>query len=452
MKYSTIVDYILQEISLGHMASGTRIPSIRDLCSRFSCTKSTVLRAYTALKEHGAVYAVPGSGYYVLHHSGSEVSDKKIIDFSGTSLDRSSLPLGEFQPCVNQAFSKYKDSLFTYADPQGLPALLEAVRKHLQDHQVFTGSERIFITTGSQQTLSLLCKMPFPNGKSIVVVEQPAYQGILQSLKLNGVTVLGVARGFQGFDFEGLEAILRNDGIKFIYTVTRFNNPLGLSCSNEDKKRLLELAQKYNTYIVEDDYIGDLESDAKSTPIFSFDMSDRVVYVKTFSKVMMPGLRIAVAVLPKLLVNTFREYKYWSDLNTPLISQGALEIYLSSGMFNLHIQKVRSLYGNRIACLRRLAEKYDSPAIRWHVPLKNGFYTGMEILNGGSGKAVRESLIKKSILLSDMENYYLQEFYTDKILRLSVANAELHEMESGISAIIDEMEKGSPSGRVSIRL
>lgn len=444
MKYSTIVDYIKKEIALGNIIPGAKIPSIRELCDRFDCTKSTAIRAYYELKEQGIIYAVPGSGYYLIDDFAGAGHTAASIDFSGTSLDMNSLPYNEFQPCVNQAINKYKESLFSYTDPQGLQSLIEAVRKHLQDHQAFASNDRIFITTGSQQTLSILSKMPFPNGKNNVAIEQPSYQGMLQCLRLNNITAIGVSRGFNGLDFDGLEKILRNDGIRFFYTIPRFSNPIGLSYSNDDKKKLLALAEKYNIYIVEDDYIGDLESDAKSTPIFSYDMSDRVVYVKTFSKVLLPGLRIAVAVLPKLLTNTFREYKYWSDLNTPLISQGALEIYLTSGMFDLHINKVRNLYAKRMACLRALTERFSSPAVLWHIPPKAGFYAGMEILNGSKGKAVVEGLLKRNIVLSNMENYYLKEFYNERILRLSVANAEPQAMESGITAIMEEIEKGSP--------
>ncbi|HYF75155.1 MAG TPA: PLP-dependent aminotransferase family protein, partial [Candidatus Nitrosocosmicus sp.] len=366
MKYSVIVNDIRKEISQGNIISGAKIPSIRELCIKYKCTKSTVLRAYYELKELGLVYAVPGSGYYLINNFAEAPNNNTAIDFSGSSLDKNSLAYNEFQPFINQAISKYKEDLFAYADPKGLDQLTEALRRHLQDHQVFADIERIFVTTGSQQALSLLSKMHFPNAKSNVVIEQPTYQGMIECLKQNCISAIGVSRNFDGLDFDGLERAFRNDNVKFFYTIPRFNNPLGLSYTNSDKKKILALAEKYNVYIVEDDYLGDLESDSKSTPIFSFDQSDRVIYIKTFSKVLLPSLRIATVVLPKLLINTFREYKYWSDINTPLISQGALEIYISSGMFSLHVNKIRNMYSQRMAGLKELTEKKASPSIRWH--------------------------------------------------------------------------------------
>lgn len=440
MKYSMIVNDIKQEISLGNIVPGAKIHSVRELCNKYKCTKSTILRAYYELKDQGLVYSIPGSGYYLINNFTEISGCNNTIDFSGTSLDKDTLPYNEFHPFITQAINKYKEELFAYADPKGLNQLIDAFRKHLQDHQVFAGSERIFVTTGSQQALNLLSKMPFPNAKSNVVIEQPTYQGIIECLKQNQVATVGVLRDFNGLDFDGLERAFRNDNIKFFYTISRFNNPLGLSYTNDDKKKIIALAEKYNVYILEDDYLGDLESDPKSTPIFSFDKSDRVIYVKTVSKVLLPSLRIASVVLPKLLINTFREYKYWSDINTPLISQGALEIYMNSGMFNLHINRVRSLYSQKMSDLKTLAEKQASPSIRWHIPAKGGFYAGLEILNMRKQKDIVDGLAKKNILLSNIEIHYLKEFRNDKFLRLSVTRLQREAMESGINAVINEIE------------
>ncbi|HYE81947.1 MAG TPA: PLP-dependent aminotransferase family protein [Clostridia bacterium] len=452
MKYSIIVDYIRKEIAQGNIASGAKMPSIRELCSRFNCTKTTAVRAYDKLKELGLIYSAPGSGYYLIEDSPERKQSSAVLDFSGTSLDQATLPYNEFRPCVNQALAKYNESLFSYSDPQGLPSLIEVLRKQLQNHQVFSDTQRIFITTGSQQALNILVRMPFPNQKNNVVIEQPTYHGMIQCLKQNNTPAFGVSSAFRGLDFESLERSFRNDKIKFFYTIPRFNNPLGLSYTNDDKKKILALAEKYNVYIVEDDYLGDLESDAKLTPVFSFDKSDRVVYIKTFSKVLLPGLRVAVVVLPKLLINTFREYKYWADINTPLISQGALEIYIKSGLYNLHIDRIKEMYSERMVYLKELVENSASPSIRWHIPAKGCFYAGLEILNGSTEKAVVAGLSHKGLLLPNAESSYLKEFYNDKILRLSVAHTDISEIESGIPMIINEIESSMMNNRNSIML
>lgn len=306
---------------------------------------------------------------------------------------------------------------------------------------MFSNCENIFITTGSQQTLNILGKMPFPNGKSNVAVEQPTYDGMLKCLKQNNVTTIGVNRGFNGLDFDRLENVFKNNNVKFFYTVSRFSNPFGISYTNEEKKKLVSLAEKYDVYIVEDDYLGDIESDAKSDPIFSYDTSAKVIYVKTFSKVILPGLRIAVAVLPSILCNTFLDYKTWMDINTPVLSQGALELYIESGMFNVHVKKVRDMYLKRMMHLNDIIKNNLSPYVKWHIPKGGGFYAGLEILNENKSKVVVSNLLKKDIKLSDFEKYYLNDFFTSKVLRISVANANYKKIEAGIPELIREIEK-----------
>lgn len=440
MKYSRIAEQLRDDIAQGKLSPGQRMPSIRELCLRFQCTKVTAVRAYQELKEMGLVYSVPGSGYYLIHDAARHGGEGGAFDFSGFSLDADSLPYGQFEPCVSEAMLKYKQSLFSYSDPQGLEPLIDALGKHLQEHQLFPSRERIFVTTGSQQALHVLARMPFPNGKPHAAVEQPCYHGMLESLRLGGITPIGVERGFEGLDFERLETVFRSDQVKFFYTVPRFSNPLGLSYTNEEKKRIAALARKHDVYIIEDDYLGDLESDAKSTPIYSFDTSDRVVYIKTFSKVLLPGLRVAVVVLPEKLVASFREYKYWTDLNSPLLSQGALEVFLSSGLFRQHMRGVRSMYAERLEQLRRLTA-LESPSIRWHIPSQNGFYAGLELTGGSGARAAQDALKRKNILVSDMDHYYLQPFYRDSLLRVSVANIAGEEMQQGFQALVQEIQE-----------
>lgn len=440
MKYNEIADYLKKQISLGSITSGQKMPSIRELCDSFQCTKSTAVRAYYELKAEQLVYAIPNSGYYLIENkNNNNKSNSGIFNFSGTSLDISSLPYNEFQACIDQAINKYKEILFSYSKTEGLDNLIEILRKHLQNHQVFANREKIFVTTGSQQTLDILARMPFPNGKTNVVIEQPTYHGMIAALKLNNITTIGVSRNFNGLDFESLERTFRNNNVKFFYTIPRFSNPIGLTYSNAEKKKIIELAEKYDVYILEDDYLGDLEANAKSLPIFSFDTSDRVIYVKTFSKVLLPGLRVALAVLPQILINTFYKYKRWADLNTNVLSQGALEIYLSSGMFDVHIKKIRDLYSDRMQHFKEITKNYPSNVVKWHIPSIGGFYSGIEILNNCNGRLLRDNLRKKDILLSNTESFYLSEFYRDKILRLSVANAACEELDLGIPLILKEI-------------
>lgn len=435
MRYRKIIKYLMKKIDEGNIKSGERMPSIRNLCDRFECSKSTAVRAYYELRDTGIVYAVPGSGYYLIGKAERNQSNNTIIDLSGTELDKDSLPYDDFQSCLNQAINKYKGELFAYTNPQGLRSLISILEKQLQKSQVFSKKENIFITTGSQQALNILGRMPFPNGKRDVLLEQPTYQGMIQSLTVNNIRQLGVRRNFAGLDMDGLEKAFKNDNVKFFYTVPRFSNPLGLNYTKEEKKRLVYLAGKYDVYIVEDDFLGDFEYDTKSDPIYSYDTNGRVIYVKTFSKLLLPGLRTALVVIPDLLINNFKKYKYWSDLSTPLLSQGALEVYISSGLFDIHIKKIREIYLKRMSCLRDETINNETPFIKWHIPKKGVFYAGFEISNSKKAKSVIEALSEKNIILSGTDKYYLKEFYNEKVLRVSIANVGFHQIKEAVPII-----------------
>ena len=134
----------------------------------------------------------------------------------------------------------------------------------------------------------------------------------MRCCQLLNITTIGIERTWEGIDLEELERIFSSGNIKFFYTIPRFHNPLGTCYSNDQKKQILYLAQKYNVYIVEDDYLADMELDSKSDPIYAFDTTSKVIYIRSFSKTLMPGLRLGVAVLPQLLVTTFNEFKKWA--------------------------------------------------------------------------------------------------------------------------------------------
>lgn len=439
-KYQAIVSYIKSEISNGIIRPGKKLPSIRNICEKFQCSKVTVVKAYDLIEKEHIIYSIPKSGYYLIENNlnlNNNIFDK-YIDFSTSASDSRILPYEEFQHCLNQAMDLYKESLFSNSNTQGFEKLINVIVKQLQDYQVFTDSKCVFITTGSQQAINILTMMQFPNGKDNVLIEQPTYHGVIKSLEINNINTIGIKRNHNGIDLNELEKIFKHDNIKFFYTVPRFHNPTGFSYSNKDKKKIIELAEKYDVYIVEDDYLADLEIDKKSDPIYALDCSSMVVYLKSYSKIILPQLRISAVVLPKPLLKTFQEYKRWNDLNTSILSQGALEIYIKSGMFKAHVKKVRKVYRERMSYLDELTKSLDNSNIKWYVP-NSGFFASFEITDNASNKDIIKILNKKNILLPDTNMFYLENYDNEKLIRLSVSRVNNNEIKKGIDIILKEI-------------
>ncbi|EGG35620.1 aminotransferase-like domain-containing protein [Paenibacillus sp. HGF5] len=437
MIYAEVMKSIEQQIDNGGLKPGKRLPSIRALAKQFDCSVNTIIKAYSELEKKHKIYSVSKSGYYVVErvpsgHSGS--ANTGVIDFLSAGPDKNAMPYRDFQHCINQAIEGYKEEMFTYSEIQGLPSLREELARHLRELQVFTVPDRICVVSGSQQAIHLLISLPFPNGKKNICVEQPTHVSMIESIKVQQATTYGIEIKERGIDMERLEHLFKCNDIKCFYTVTRFHNPTGCSYSNKERRKIVELAQKYDVYIIEDDYLGDLDPDKNQDPMFAYDPSGRVIYIKSFSKVMLPGLRLGLAVIPNFLRESFLSAKFATDLHTPVLMQGALEIYLKSGMFKAHIQRMRSIYSRKAALLQK-AYQEKLPSSAAYSVSQSGFYSTIRLPGLLKAGMLIEDLKKENVYVDDARKMYLPEFAQDSVIRLSVSQVEEEHIVIGVQTI-----------------
>ncbi|MFD3449013.1 PLP-dependent aminotransferase family protein [Microbacteriaceae bacterium 4G12] len=444
-KYLIVFNDLEKLIQDGELKEGDKLPSIRSLSKRYECTKSTIIRALQELEKRHMIYAVLKSGYYVVKKTNhNQISHSHVIDFATAAPDPDVFPYLDFQHCINKAIDTYKNDLFIYGTPKGLPSLIRVVQRQLTNYQVFTKEDNIFITSGVQQALSLLTSLPFPNQKKTILIEQPSYHLFIEYLETHHIPVLGIKRTANGIDLQELERIFQTEDIKFFYTMPRFHNPLGTSYSKKEKETIVRLAKKYDVFLVEDDYLADLERDAKADPMYSYDDSSHVIYLKSYSKIIFPGLRIGVAVIPDCLTELFYTYKKLIDIDSSMISQAALEVYIKSGMFDRHKQKIRDSYYDRSKRLAASLKEYSGmnkqlfqyqdshlPCVHTHIVLDKRVIVQSFI----------QKLMKNSILLDSIEKNYLSSFSKEKILKLNVSNVKEERIEEGIYKIIDEIKR-----------
>ena len=443
-KYLIVFNDLEKLIQTGELKEGDKLPSIRSLSIRFQCTKSTIIRALQELEKRHLIYSVLKSGYYVVKKTNeNHVRHSSVIDFATSAPDPDVFPYLDFQHCINKAIDTYKNDLFIYGTPKGLPSLIRVVQRQLTNYQVFTNDENIFITSGVQQALSLLTSIPFPNNKKTILIEQPSYHLYIEYLETNSIPVIGIERTAEGIDLNKLERIFRTEDIKFFYTMPRFHNPLGTSYSKKEKEAIVRLAKKYDVFIVEDDYLADLERDTKADPMYSYDDCSHVIYLKSYSKIIFPGLRVGVAVIPNCLTESFLTYKKLQDIDSSMISQAALEVYIKSGMFDRHKQKIRASYYERSKKLADSLKEWSSinnQLFRYHDANLPCVHTHI-ILNK---KIIVRSLIRKllqtKVIVDSIEKNYLSLFPKEKILKVNVSNVKIERIEEGIYKIIDEIK------------
>lgn len=345
MRYIEVYQHIKQQIQTEKYQEGEKIPSLRSLAKTYECSLETIKHAISLLKEDHLIYAKDRSGLYVIQKEFPILpkDSTETIDFGSSQGSWTTFPYEDFQRCLKKATENYKQEFFTYGRSQGLSELITTLQNWFQSQQIYTQNDNLFITTGVQQTLFILSRLTFPNQKQHILIENPAYHLMIELLKVENVPYLTIDRNINGLDWELLEYYFKEKDIKFFYTTPRISSPLGLSFTESEKRHLVDLAKKYDVYIVEDDYLADFISNSAEMPVHFYDTSDHVIYLKSFSKIMFPGLRLGACILPNHLVDTFKQYRRILEVDSGMFSQSALNLYIKSGLFNQHIATTKKI-------------------------------------------------------------------------------------------------------------
>lgn len=448
LKYAAIAADLRAEIMsrrLKHSSEGIKLPSVRELADKYQCSKSTVIKAYEELEKQHLVYSLPKSGYYaVIGSSDSRYNpegEATPLDFASVAPDPGVFPYVDFQHCINKAIDSYRSDLFTYGTPQGLPSLRVLLQERLADYQVFARREQIFVTSGVQQALAILAAMPFPNEGRGVIVENPGYHNMAPLLKGLQLPCYGITRHMDRLDMDSLEQQLSTKTIKFVYLMPRFHNPIGVSLTTAEKKQLAEMVLHYDSYIVEDDYLADLDMDGKRDPLYAYDHSGRVVYLKSFSKIIFPGLRLGAAVLPPELADSFGHYKSLLDIDSSALSQAALEIYIRSGMFDRHRRGIRDKYNARMEVLNGMLDQLSSVSAFAEAPRNGGEHTVLPLPANLSRKALLSGLLKRGVIAETADRNFVDEASVIPLLRLNISNVHESQVERGMLTIYDELKR-----------
>ena len=362
-KYQAVVSFLKKGIESGKFPTGSRLPSIRQLSQDFHCSKDTIQRALLELRHEQYLYAKPQSGYYVLEQGQHQDLEIEVTDEHASAYD-------DFRLCVNETLIGRENYLFNYYDNQeGLEELRQSVHQLLFNQALYCKADQLVLTSGTQQALFILSQINFPSEGEEILVEQPTYHRMNRLLVAQGLTYQTIERRIDGIDLEELEEQFKSGKIKFFYTIPRFHYPLGHSYSDQEKRAILDLANQYGVYIVEDDYLGDLDP-RKGQTFHYLDTEDRVIYIKSFSTSLFPALRITALILPNALKEAFVSYKNILDYDSNLIMQKALSLYIDSQLFEKNRLARLTLQENYQARIKKVLEENTCPLP--HYPLHDG--------------------------------------------------------------------------------
>ena len=362
-KYQAVVSFLKKGIESGKFPTGSRLPSIRQLSQDFHCSKDTIQRALLELRHEQYLYAKPQSGYYVLEQGQHQDLEIEVTDEHASAYD-------DFRLCINETLIGRENYLFNYYDNQeGLEELRQSVHQLLFNQALYCKPDQLVLTSGTQQALFILSQIDFPSEGTEILVEQPTYHRMNRLLVAQGLAYQTIERRIDGIDLDELEEQFKSGKIKFFYTIPRFHYPLGHSYSDQEKRAILDLANQYGVYIVEDDYLGDLDP-RKGQTFHYLDTDDRVIYIKSFSTSLFPALRITALILPNALKEAFVSYKNILDYDSNLIMQKALSLYIDSQLFEKNRLARLTLQENYQAQIKEVLEENTCPLP--HYPLHDG--------------------------------------------------------------------------------
>ena len=392
-KYQAVVSFLKKGIESGKFPTGSRLPSIRQLSQDFHCSKDTIQRALLELRHEQYLYAKPQSGYYVLEQGQHQDLEIEVTDEHASAYD-------DFRLCVNETLIGRENYLFNYYDNQeGLEELRQSVHQLLFDQALYCKPDQLVLTSGTQQALFILSQINFPSKGEEILVEQPTYHRMNRLLVAQGLAYQTIERRIDGIDLDELEEQFKSGKIKFFYTIPRYHYPLGHSYSDQEKRVILDLANQYGVYIVEDDYLGDLDP-KKSQTFHYLDTEDRVIYIKSFSTSLFPALRITALILPNALKEAFVSYKNILDYDSNLIMQKALSLYIDSQLFEKNRLARLTLQENYQTRIKEVLEKNTCPLP--YYPLYDGIL--LDLRNYPKIASLKHSSLK----LDFFEEAYLE--------------------------------------------
>ena len=306
------------------------------------------------------------------------VQNPEVISLAGGMPDPATFPVKEMKEITQEVLTKNSARALQYSSTEGLPELRKCILDNLAKDGNNGELENIIISSGSQQGLDLIGKV-FLSPGDIAIVELPSYLAALNAFHSYGGELVGIPMDDEGMQMDTLEEKLiqlKNEGkkVKFIYTISNFQNPAGVTMSLARRKKIIEIAQKFNVFIVEDNPYEKLRFEGESIPsIYSLEKNGSVISLGTFSKILCPGLRLAWILGNEEIIRKMAILKQATDLCTSILNQLIAYEYCKLGKLEENIKSNIQIYKKKRDVLLNALDKYFPQEVTWTKP-QGGFF------------------------------------------------------------------------------
>ena len=468
--YQQIETYLRQGILSGSLAPDTRLPASRQLAQDLGVNRITVENAYAELEANGLILSKLGSGTYVLppepllpfpkneldtpwplwqqnlsaHNptTRSKLPDPKrsaarrsqAINFASGIGDANMFPAEEFRKVLQAVMRRDGLGALDYGERNGYGPLRASITHILASQGLQTRPDNILITAGSQQALSLVSQLLLNPG-DVILVESPTYSGALDLFCALGFKVVGIPVDDQGMQVDGLEKLLQQHHPRLIYTIPNFHNPTGTCLNSARRRQLLVLADRYNVPILEDDFVGDLRYGGRTQPALkALDPGGRVIYVSTFSKMLMPGLRVGFLVAEGPVYECLVDFKRVNDLATSTLVQHALEAYVTVGRYQAHLHRSCQIFRKRRDVMASAIQRYLPSSVHFDLP-QGGLFIWLSLTNGMRSEELLPFAWEEGVDFAPGSPFFPEEIESSPWLRLNFVAQAPDEIEEGMKRL-----------------
>jgi 2-aminoadipate transaminase len=476
--YVQLRDQLRALVHAGDLRPGDRIPASRELATMLGVHRTTVANAYAELESEGLIQGHVGRGTFikgngnglkitppappVLNGSSgirwellfADERGEEVLSRLTASVPENTLsfvmarpadeffPVEELQVCVNAVLRREATEVLNLGPSDGYPPLKDALLDLLRREGLAAKDENLLITGGCQQSLDIISKAFVRAGDS-VILENPTYPGAVSIFNGARARCLGVPvrthaepGTWLGIDIEALEATLAANRVKLIVLTPDFQNPTGTSMPLASRRKLLEIAARYQVPVVEDHIYARLHARDERVPSLKhLDRSDLVIHIDSFAKVAFPGLRVGWIVGPPPAIERLRMVKQATDLHTDQLAQAVLAEFLRRGLFTKHVAKMRKVYASRLTALDEALRKHMPAETRWTRP-EGGMCLWLELPPGFDASELLIHVKERAVLFAPGRYFYVQNPLPNT-LRLGFAGLDEKQIARGVMTMAD---------------
>lgn len=448
--YEQLYLHIRQAIVDDTLTTGTKLPSKRKLGEFLDVSQTTVELAYAQLLAEGYIESLPRKGFYVLPQEelyvrrGSSVIEplpvKKTYEFDlyPSQIDTTAFPFERWRRHLKQVVSEEHHDLLSLGSVQGDFVLRQEIATYLYHSRgVHCSPEQIVVGSGTEQLLPQLLEL-LPDTTTFGI-EDPGYPLTRQLFAHQRRTFIPIPVDESGVRVD----VVEQAAIDALYVTPAHQFPTGTILSVSRRQRLLNWASEQQTYVIEDDYDSEFRYSGKPIPsLQSMDQNERVVYLSTFSKSLMPSLRIGYMVLPPPLLNRYRERYRHFTCSVPRFEQHTLAEFMATGDFEKHLNRMRKTYRRKLEIIIAAFKPYE-PIVSI-TGASAGLHVVLSVQTTKSSEELKRLAEAASIRINAMTDYRINS--SDTVPQLLFGFAALSEevLPAAVSALMScwNIEKG----------